>query len=271
MAAPGMIGGMTNIEPRPIRLVTFDLYDTLIELDPTRWDRLSRVLTAMGIEHDPAVLKATDLIAEDYWTEINTIEPIRDREADIQDEIRIEYMERWLEAAGLRADREFATTVRHAYRAEYETRARESIPGLVDGYRVFPDVNRTMKRLREAGVLCAVISNADDDVTEFCARLQFAHEMDLIVTSALVGYEKPDIRTFQAALEPLDIAGPDAVHIGDQPRSDIAGALATGMRAALIDRYRRHDPDAHSVPLFHGLDDLADEVLAINELTADGA
>ena len=258
---------MTNIDPRPIRLVTFDLYDTLIELDPTRWVRLGSVLTAMGIDHDPDVLMATDLIAEDYWTEINTIQPIRERDADVQDEIRIEYMQRWLSAAGIASDRELATTVRHAYRAEYETRVRESIPGIVDGYRVFPDAVRTMQRLRAAGILCAVISNADDDVTEFCDRLQLAHEADLIVTSALVGYEKPDIRTFQAALEPLDVAGPDAVHIGDQPRSDVAGALASGMRAALIDRYRRHDADAHSVPIFQTLDDLADEVLAINELT----
>ena len=262
-----MIDGMTNLETRPIRLVTFDLYDTLIELDPTRWERLAGVLTAMGIPHDLAVLKANDLIAEDYWTEINTIQPIRDRDAEIQDEIRVEYMQRWLSASGIEVDREGAATIRNAYRAEYETRVRESIPGLVDGYRVFPDVNRTMRRLRGAGVLCAVISNADDDVTEFCTRLQFAHEMDLIVTSALVGYEKPDVRTFQAALEPLDVEGPDALHIGDQPRSDVAGALAAGMRAALIDRYHRHDPAAHTVPIFHSLDDLVDEVLAINELT----
>ena len=262
-----MIASMTNLDPRPIRLVTFDLYDTLIELDPPRWDRLAGVLATMGIEYDRAALKAADLVAEDYWTEINTIQPIRDRDTDIQDEIRIEYMQRWLAAAGIEIDRELAATIRHAYRAEYETRAQESIPGLVDGYRVFPDVNRTMQRLHAAGVLCAVISNADDDVTEFCTRLQFAHEMDLIVTSALIGYEKPDIRTFQAALEPLDVEGPDALHIGDQPRSDVAGALATGMRAALIDRYCRHDPTAHTVPIFHTLDDLADEVLAINELT----
>lgn len=254
-----------KMDPRPIRLVTFDLYDTLIELDPPRWDRLSGVLTARGIAHDQALLKAMDLVAEDYWTEINTIQPIREREADVQDEIRIEYMRRWLCAAGVVVDHDLAAEIRHAYRAEYETRARQSIPGLVDGYRVFPDVNRTMQRLRAAGVLCAIISNADDDVTDFCTRLQFAHEMDLIVTSALVGFEKPDVRTFQAALEPLDVAGPDALHIGDQPRSDVVGALATGMRAALIDRYRRHDPAAHSVPVFHSLDDLVDEVLAINE------
>jgi HAD superfamily hydrolase (TIGR01549 family) len=254
-----------NIDPGRIRLVSFDLYDTLIELEPKRWERLSAVLTARGIAHDPAVLKARDMVAEDYWTEINAIRPIRERDQDVQDEIRIEYIRRWLQASGVVVDDITASDIRHAYRAEYETRARQSIPGMVDGYRVFPDVSRTMRRLREAEVLCAVISNADDDVTEFCTRLQFAHEMDLIVTSALVGYEKPDVRTFQAALEPFDISSLEALHVGDQPRSDVAGALATGMRAALIDRYHRHRQENHSVPIFHNLDDLVDRVLEINE------
>ena len=37
------------------------------------------------------------------------------------------------------------------------------------------------------------------------------------------------------------------------------------MRAALIDRYKRHDQAAHTVPVIHDLDDLVDQVLAINE------
>jgi len=33
----------------------------------------------------------------------------------------------------------------------------------------------------------------------------------------------------------------------------------------LIDRYHRHDQAEHSVPIMHSLDDLADQVLAINQ------
>ena len=88
-----------NIEPGRIRLVSFDLYDTLIELEPKRWERLSAVLTARGISHDPAVLKARDMVAEDYWTEINAIRPIRERDQDVQDEIEpVEFG--WTNVAG---------------------------------------------------------------------------------------------------------------------------------------------------------------------------
>ena len=260
-----------NIENKSVRLVTFDLYDTLMELSPSRWDRLSNVLTARGIAHEPDALKAGDVIAEDYWTEMNTIRPIRDLGKAEQDNVRIEYMRRWLATADVPANDDLVVAIRHDYRAEYETQARTAVSGVIDGYRVFPDVNRAMQRLRAGGVLTAVISNADADVTEFCTRLQFAHEMDLIVTSAIVGYEKPDVRTYQAALEPLGVDAGDALHIGDQPRSDVVGALAAGMQAALIDRYARHKPEDIAVPVYIGLDELVDDVLAVNALVGVGA
>jgi HAD superfamily hydrolase (TIGR01549 family) len=145
-------------------------------------------------------------------------------------------MDRWLAAAGMPHDAETVARLRRAYLAEFEA------DPLGGEYRVFEEVMPALARLREAGVKRAVISNADDDVTQLCTRLAFAHEMEAIITSALVGYEKPDPRTFHAALDHPAIATPaaDALHVGDQPRSDAVGALGVGMRAALIDRYDRY-------------------------------
>jgi HAD superfamily hydrolase (TIGR01509 family) len=197
---------------------------------------------------------------------MNTIQPIRDRPTSERDAIRDEYMRRWMDASGVDISFAEVIAIRQEYRAEYEQTARKAIPGVVDGYRVFTDVNRTMRRLRANGILSAVISNADADVTDFCRRLDFAHEMDLIVTSAVVGFEKPDVRTYLAALEPLGIEPGRALHIGDQPRSDVVGALAVGMQAALIDRYERHQATDHQVPIFTNLDALVDHVLQVNEV-----
>jgi HAD superfamily hydrolase (TIGR01549 family) len=250
----------------PIELVTFDLYDTLIELHPQRWERLQRALERLGVLADIADLRDADLIAEDYFTIENGDVPIRDRSAAEREQMRLEYIRIWLEAAGIPHDELLVRDVRQHYMAEYET------PAVIDspfgGYRVFPDVLATTVRLREAGVKTAIISNADSDVTDLCIHLDFAHGMDLIVTSALVGFEKPDIRTFQAAFEPLGVDPALGLHIGDQPKSDVVGALGAGMRAALIDRYRRHDPGNHQVPVFVGLEALVDHVLEINERTA---
>lgn len=215
----------------PVRLVTFDLYDTLIELAPPRWERLAAVCARLGIAADPAALLAADTVAEDYYTEENTLQPIRDRDQVARGRFRLAYMARWLAAAGLPHDQPTVATVRRAYLAEFEAGGGE--------YRVFPDVLPAVERLRAAGVRTAIVSNADADVTELCTHLAFAHAMDLIVTSALVGWEKPDPRTFRAALDPLGVDPADALHVGDQPRSDVVGALGVGMRAALLDRYGR--------------------------------
>lgn len=250
----------------PIELVTFDLYDTLVELHPKRWERLQRALDRLGVASDLDALRAGDLIAEDYFTIENGAVPIRDRPAGARERVRLEYMNVWLEAAGVPHDELLVREARQYYLAENETPA--VLDGPFGGYRVFPDVMSATTRLHEAGVKTAIISNADDDVTELCFHFDFAQGMDLIVTSALIGYEKPDIRTFQAAFEPLAVDPAFALHIGDQPKSDVAGAIGAGMRAALIDRYQRHNPADHQAPVFIGLDELVDHVLEVNQRTA---
>jgi HAD superfamily hydrolase (TIGR01549 family) len=238
----------------PVDLVTFDLYDTLIELKPPRWERLAGVARTQGIDADPLVLREADRIAEDYFTVENGRLPIRDRGADARETFRLELMRRWLEAAGLPHDAETVRALRRAYLSEFEEMADHT------HYRLFDDVMPALRTLRRAGVKTAVISNADDDVTMVCIHFDFAPLMDLIVTSALVGYEKPDPRTYYAALEPLAIDPARAVHVGDQPKSDVVGARGVGMGAVLIDRYDRHN--GTDVPKVSKLTELADMVVA---------
>ncbi|MFM9107655.1 MAG: HAD family hydrolase [Chloroflexota bacterium] len=218
----------------PVDLVTFDLYDTLIELDPPRWTRLRAALRDFGVDATEDVLREADLIAEDYYTVENGGVPIRDRAKADQEAFRVEYMRRWLEAAGVSGDPAFAAEVRPRYLAEFESGWDHR------AYRLFDDVMPALVRLRAAGIRTALISNADADVTAIAVHFAFADRMDLLVTSALVGYEKPDPRTFRAALDPLGADPARTLHIGDQAKSDVAGALGVGMQAALLDRYGRH-------------------------------
>jgi HAD superfamily hydrolase (TIGR01549 family) len=234
-------------------LVTFDLYDTLIELHPPRWERLAHACAAIGLETSVEALRNADRYSEDFYTVENGAAPIRDRPKAERDAFRLRHMQVWLEAAGLPHDAETARRARDRYLSEFET------PADYRSYRVFSDVLPALDRIRQAGIQTAVISNADKDVTIICAHFEFAGHMDLIVTSALVGWEKPDPRTFQAAYETLGVEPGQALHIGDQPKSDVVGSLGVGMRAALLDRYRRH-PDA-TVPTFATLHELADYVI----------
>ena len=255
-----------DLGERPIRLVTFDLYDTLIELRPRRWERLQGAMARIGIDADAEALMWADLAGEDFFTIENGRWPIRDRSAGEQHEFRLEHLRRWLAAADIVLEADVLERLYHVYRGEFDAHAFGS------AYRPFEEVVPALVRLREAGVKRAVISNADADVTELCTRLAFAHEFDAIVTSALVGWEKPDPRTFHAALEhpSIGIAAEDAIHIGDQPKSDVIGAIAVGMRAALIDRYHRH-PAADGAVIVPTLLTLSDAVVRHNERLAAGS
>lgn len=239
----------------PIELVTFDLYDTLIELHPPRWERLGRSLEAEGVAADPLTLREADRAAEDYYTIENGARPIRDRPAAERIAFRIEHMRRWLAAAGLDDDPEFAARVRSRFVSEFEEAPDHR------HYRLFDDVMPTLRRLRSAGLKTALISNADRDVTVIALHFAFADLMDVIVTSALVGYEKPDPRTFHAAIEPLGIDPARAVHLGDQPKSDVVGALGIGMQAVLLDRYDRHGD--HAGPRVGSLPEFAEQIIAV--------
>jgi HAD superfamily hydrolase (TIGR01549 family) len=238
----------------PIDLVTFDLYDTLIELNPPRWERLAHAARKIGIDADPLVLREADRIAEDYFTIENGTVPIRDRDKAERERFRLELLRRWMEAADLPHDPETIRELRRVYLSEFDEVA------IHHHYRLFEDVMPALRTLRRAGVKTAVISNADDDVTVVCVHFDFAVLMDLIVTSALVGYEKPDPRTYYAALEPLQVDPARAVHVGDQPKSDVVGARGVGMGAVLIDRYGRHN--GTDIPTVEALTELADQVVA---------
>ena len=57
-----------------------------------------------------------------------------------------------------------------------------------------------------------------------------------------VGHAKPRAEIFQAAIDALGIAPADILHIGDNERTDVRGALAAGFRAIRIDVVRDGGP-----------------------------
>ncbi len=93
---------------------------------------------------------------------------------------------------------------------------RETIPSLaVDGYRlgVISDTSLTPGR-----VLRDFLKN--DGLLDCFSILTFSDE---------TGFPKPDPRMFEVTLTGLGSRPAEAIHIGDTPRTDVAGARAAGM------------------------------------------
>lgn len=237
----------------PIKMVTFDLYDTLVEADPPGWIRFQTALRANGFDVSEADVIPAYAAGQQFFTVENGRRPIRDRSPEEILEFRLTLAGMSMNALGLPTDLETVRNVAISFRDD--TRAHGEL-----AYRAYDEVAEVLKRLKKQHILLGVISNADSDVTRLCLHMGFAEQMDTIVTSALVGWEKPDARTFYAALEPFNLPASSALHVGDQPDSDVTGARSIGMAAALLDRYDQYDHDRIEAESVRSLTQLVDLV-----------
>jgi len=108
-------------------------------------------------------------------------------------------------------------------------------PELEDA-RPIPGTAAVLARLNRGGLRAALVSNASSHyfVVECCRRLLFAEFLDPIVSSAAVGWVKPDARVFRAVLRPWSLPPDAVVMVGDSLAADIAGAAMLGMRSILL-------------------------------------
>ena len=121
-------------------------------------------------------------------------------------------------------------------------RAAEACLAGWDAYLELPDDTLPALEALRGRYRLALVSNFDHP--PYCRhllnRLGLGQRLDHIAISGELWIDKPDPRIFHAALTELGAAPEDAVHVGDELRSDIAGAQAAGVRPILIDRRGRH-------------------------------
>jgi putative hydrolase of the HAD superfamily len=116
-------------------------------------------------------------------------------------------------------DEPVATAAARAFRSHYIDPAR---------WTVFPDAVAVLEELAEAGWAHAIVSNHVPELEELIGALGLSGHFTAVINSALIGWEKPNPRIFEAALDRL--GHPQQVWmVGDNPVADIAGAGALGI------------------------------------------
>lgn len=158
-----------------------------------------------------------------------------------------EALEPVLRQSGAPLDSAFVAEAEVAYFAP-ELDAMQPLPGAVD----------LLRQLHQLGLFVGLASNASSHyfVAECCRRLQFAPYLDPIVSSAGVGWAKPDPRIFRAVLTRWSLPSAAVVMVGDTVEADIVGAHRLGLRTILLtaehqtpDIFRRSvDPTAEAQP-----------------------
>lgn len=195
-----------------IKLITFDLDDTL-------WDTAPVIVSAEATLRQWLAEHAPDLggvPVEHLWT---IRAQVLEREPELKHRIsalRRRVLFHALEEAGY----EQAEASRLAAEGfEVFLHARHQLD-------IFPEVQPTLEALANHFAL-GVVTNGNADVR----RLGLADYFQFALCAEDIGIAKPDARLFQEALQRGGASADTAVHIGDHPGDDIAGAQQAGLRA----------------------------------------
>lgn len=103
-------------------------------------------------------------------------------------------------------------------------------------FRPYPEVPAALAALRGAGRRLVVVSNWDISLHEVLAATGLRDLVDGAISSAEAGAAKPAPAIFERALALAGGRAGGALHVGDSPAHDVAGALAAGLRPVLVAR-----------------------------------
>ena len=123
------------------------------------------------------------------------------------------------------------------------SRVRAAMLGAL-AFRAFDDAAPALAELRSRGLVLVVVSNWDCSLWEVLAAAGLDTLVDGIVSSAGAGAAKPDPAPFRRGLELAGVTADQALHVGDSPENDLAGARAAGVRGVLLTRQGGTPPGA---------------------------
>lgn len=195
-----------------IELITFDLDDTL-------WDTAPVIVSAEAILRDWLAANAPDL----GTVPVEHLYAIRERLVQAEPGLkhRISALRRRVLFLALEDVGYSENKARELANEGFEVflHARHQID-------IFPEVQPVLEILRHRYTL-GVVTNGNADVR----RLGLSDYFKFALCAEDLGIGKPDPQPFHEALRQGQVEAHAAVHIGDHPGDDIAGAQRAGLRA----------------------------------------
>jgi FMN phosphatase YigB (HAD superfamily) len=205
--------------------VFLDWVNTIVKMEPDRQALCVEALREAGIAMDPRDALRGILLAEE---QVPQGRPVQwDEGRSPSDFVR--YNDIIMRTAGLEPLDE-PTTMRLV------RRVREMARGI--RFVLFPDVMPALQELKASKFTTGVLSNMNRPLQPVLEALGLSPYLDLSITSSEVGGPgKPEPPIFLEALRRAGARPEQAVHVGDEPWVDGAGALNVGITPIIIDRW----------------------------------
>ena len=195
-----------------------------VDLDGTLWDNEPVLANADCQLHD--WFKAHyPLLAEKF--SIENLRALRDDLAD--GDPRLRYDMTALRKATLRIAVEEA-----GYGAGVAEEAYSIFMSHRNQVELYDDVLPVLERLSTSYTLCS-LTNGNADVDE----VGLGHVFHISLWTSKVNAAKPGPDMFREACRRAGARPAETVHVGDEPETDIVGALAAGLKTVWINRHSR--------------------------------
>jgi 2-haloacid dehalogenase len=198
----------TNFDPARLKLLSFDVFGTLISVRDGSYGAFERILGeagATGVDVKAFWESWEERNIKAYW------EPYRPYK-----EICRESLAATFEAFGINGD---PAAISHYF---------DAFPG----FRLYPDVADALDRLSRRFRL-AIVSNIDDDLLE---ATPLKRTFDLVCTAQRARGYKPNGTLFRYLLANADVARDEILHSGQSQFTDMVGAKPLGLTVAWINR-----------------------------------
>lgn len=223
---------VTDILKREVKVLTFDLYGTVVDMQGGLTEAVTPFLKDKGWDGEPHQFVT-------WWRrthfEDSMIDALCDQGHTPYRQIGHRAVSHVMDRAGIAYTRDEV----------------EWLVAQIETLKPFPDVIEALTRLRGRYRL-AILSNGDRDMLEN-AQPHIGFRFDEVISVQEAGAFKPDRRAYEEAEEILNEEHPDVerssiMHVANHA-FDCIGARAYGFRAAFIDRRKRpygqspHQPD----------------------------
>lgn len=213
---------------RHLRLLTFDITNTIIAVKQTAGYWYAEAAHEVGIESDVTKL---DQVAGPVRKELTAEFPHYGYHLGLNPkEWWTELIMRTFKAAGYDHDP-----------LKYQL-IGEILYFMFEGkkcYDVLPGSHSMLEKVKEKDFSIGIISNFDERLPRILQEHNLIDYFDFIVSSATALYEKPDPRIFYDALRKTRMKPGETAHIGDDIVKDYWGAKNAGFQAFLYDPKRK--------------------------------
>lgn len=213
-----------------IQAITFDLWNTLIREAPEAGQKLkeARIRGLYMYLQGQGYPGSLEEVGAAYEQVGEHLEKIWARNLDAGSEEQVQILLKALDD-GWQLPRDQMALANLEWAYVYP--ALQALPVLIQGAG---EILTGLKERFQLGLICNTGRIPGAMLKIILQRLGILEHFDVLTFSDVVGVRKPDPHIFHLTLERLEVPPDRALHVGDNPATDILGARRAGMWAVLL-------------------------------------